>query len=94
MANKTILITGAGGSIGKEISRQALNDQDVATVVLNDISESALFEVYYWLVNSKAVLKQSVNVVPILGDISSKNTLVEIKTVCSNLDLIYHAACL
>ena len=32
MANKTILITGAGGSIGKEISRQALNDQDVALV--------------------------------------------------------------
>lgn len=92
MSNKSILVTGAGGSIGKEITRQVSHDQDVGSIVISDISEPALFEVLCSLQNSDAVMKRSVNVVPILGDISSASASTEIDTVCPKIDIIYHAA--
>ena len=42
--NKTILITGAGGSIGSELSRQILNLQP-KSVILLDNNEFSLFKI-------------------------------------------------
>ena len=44
ITNKSILITGAGGSIGKELCRQILYNNPKVIVIL-DISEIALYEI-------------------------------------------------
>ncbi len=43
LAGRTVLVTGAGGSIGAELSRQ-LSHVDLARLILLDNSETALFE--------------------------------------------------
>ena len=71
---KTMLISGAGGSIGSEIVRQLLSNQPHAIILL-DVSEFNLFTVE----RECQAIKQSKNihtdVIPILGDIRDFNNL-------------------
>ncbi len=80
--NKTILVTGGTGSIGKEIVKTLLKFNPKAVRVL-DINETALFD-----------LEQEVNAPKIrafLGDIRDKNRL---KRAIEGVDIVFHAAAL
>ena len=44
--NKTVLVSGAGGSIGSEIVRQIRSDKSISRLIINDISELSLFSTF------------------------------------------------
>ena len=87
---KTILITGAGGSIGSEIVRQILRGNP-KKIVLFELSEINLYSIE----NEVNAIKKSKNilteVIAILGDVKNKDRLSEILQRHS-VDIIYHAA--
>jgi FlaA1/EpsC-like NDP-sugar epimerase len=78
-AGKTVLVTGAGGSIGSEICRQVAA-QKPARLLAFDNSEIALYNI-----------DRELTVTPILGDVSSYVDVQEI--FCArNVDVVYHVA--
>ena len=79
--NKTILVTGAGGSIGSELCRQ-LEFLKVKRIIALDNSEIALF-------NLKK--KQLKKIKYILGDIKEQNKICKI-IKNNKIDHIFHAA--
>jgi len=89
-SSKTFFISGAGGSIGAEITRQLLA-ANPKKIILYELSEYSLFSIERECLAIKASKKLDTFVVPILGDIRDKNNL---KNVFENFDIdhIYHAA--
>ena len=89
-SSKTFFISGAGGSIGAEITRQLLA-ANPKRVILYELSEYNLFSIERECIAIKTTKKLDTLVVPILGDIRDKNNL---KNVFKNFDIdhIYHAA--
>jgi len=83
---KNVLVTGAGGSIGSELSRQVLKEKP-KTLVLYEISEFALYKIEKELEKSSS----DTDIKPILGNVMDKSRL---KEVCRtfNINTIYHAA--
>ena len=70
---KDVLITGAGGSIGSEISRQ-VSRLGVNKAILLDRDENSIFE----LQNQLAEMGAGTRVVPIVGDIRDRHQLQHI----------------
>ena len=89
-SNRNILITGAGGSIGSEISRQSLMGQP-ESIVLFDISEFNLYKIHQELVNIINHNNFKIKIRTILGDVKNEKRLKEI-ILKFNIDLIYHSA--
>ena len=84
--NKTILVTGAAGSIGSEIVRQLLNLQP-KKVILLDQAESALYDL-----NQDLIIKnKSKNIEIIVGDITRKERVTNIFK-SYHPEIIFHAA--
>ena len=94
---KSVLVTGAGGSIGSEISRQLFN-MKVDTIVLFDISEFNLFSINKELNDLKDELsvlsenkRNNTKIIPILGDIKDRARFRKILSKY-NVETVYHAA--
>lgn len=87
---KTILITGAGGSIGSEIVRQILIGRP-AKIVLYELSEINLYSIESEVNAIKKNKNIATEVVAILGDVKDRRRLSEILKRHS-VDTIYHAA--
>ncbi len=85
---KVVLVTGACGSIGSEISKQA-RSYNPKQLLLLDIDESGLHDSALRLLNYKA--EWSDEVMPILCDIKNKEKINEI-LVKYKPDIIFHAA--
>ncbi|MDQ2879215.1 MAG: polysaccharide biosynthesis protein [Pseudomonadota bacterium] len=92
VAGHSILITGAGGSIGSEICRQLL-DEAPTKLVLLDHSEFALFAISQELIARLASLpaNQRPVLVPVIGSILDAGLLRTVATE-HGVDTIYHAA--
>ena len=86
IANKVVMVTGAGGSIGSELCRQIIQLQP-KKIVLFEQSEFSLYAIDQELIG----MKLNIDVVPILGSILN-TPLVE--RVCRKfcIQTIYHAA--
>lgn len=78
--DKVILVTGAGGSVGSELCRQLMRDNDLKTLILFDSSELALYNI-----------EREVGGVPVLGDVSNVH---EISSVFEqyDIDIVFHTA--
>lgn len=89
-SNQTLLITGAGGSIGSEISRQLL-DSNPKSIILFDLSEYNLFNVERECLAIQQSKNLSTEIIPILGDIRDSGNL---KSLFKKFDIdgVYHAA--
>ena len=86
LEGRVLLITGAGGSIGSELSRQVANYQP-RSVVLLERSENCLFQLAMELTNN---LPQQ-HFIPAIADIQDVTTLREIFAL-HRPDIIFHAA--
>jgi len=88
--NKRILVTGAGGTIGGELSRQMLYG-GAQRLYIFDHAENALVSIYREL--NKIMKRKGINVeiVPILGELQDRNYIFHlIKRL--HVDVIFHAA--
>lgn len=81
LQNKTVLVTGAGGSIGSELCRQVMQ-QSPKKLVLFDSSELALYNIDREL-GGKAE--------PVLGDVANDKDVHSL-FFRDNFDVVYHTA--
>ncbi len=86
ITNKVVLITGAGGSIGSEISRQVLNHSP-KKVLLLDSSEFGLYQIKQDLDS----LDGDIEIVAYIANVLNKK---RVRSICSkhDVDTIYHTA--
>lgn len=94
---KAVMITGAGGSIGSELSRQLLR-LGPKTLVLFDVSEAALYEISLEIEDIQRRLQKEgdgagavTTVVQILGSVLDRK-LVTRTIETYGVEVIYHAA--
>ena len=87
---KSILVTGAGGSIGSELCRQimALSPR---RLVLLEVSELALYEIERELRSVNMRLGNRIELVALLGNAHHKHRVREIMTTFA-IQTVYHAA--
>jgi FlaA1/EpsC-like NDP-sugar epimerase len=83
---RTVLVTGAAGSIGSELCRQ-IGEHDVARVVCLDNNETGLFR----LENDLRERMPQLEVVPFLGDIRDRCRMTEL-FAAYRPEIVFHAA--
>ncbi len=83
--HKTILITGAAGSIGSELTRQ-LSQFKIDKLILVDQAESFLYNLQQELIN-----KSITNIESIIGDVRSKEKMDQL-FVKYQPNIVFHAA--
>ena len=90
IAEQTVLVTGAGGSIGSELCRQILS-LGPKTLLLFEHSEFNLYSILSELEQRVTREALSVKVLPILGTIRNQNQLLDVMRTW-RVDTVYHAA--
>jgi FlaA1/EpsC-like NDP-sugar epimerase len=88
IANKVVLVTGAGGSIGGEMCRQILS-VGPATLLLLEQSEFALYEIHQELLGKSE--STGLKLVPLLASVRDEDRVREIMDTWRP-DTVYHAA--
>jgi FlaA1/EpsC-like NDP-sugar epimerase len=86
IAGKTVLITGAGGSIGSELARQVLA-LNPARLLLLETSEFALYSIHRELTAART----NCEVIPLLGSVTDAGRVREVIATWRP-EQIYHAA--
>lgn len=84
--DKTILVTGAAGSIGSEIATQLMGF-NCKRIVLLDQAESPLNDLYLNLTAKNT----GINITPVIGSVSSMRKMRQVFE-CSHPQVIFHAA--
>ncbi|MEW7858180.1 nucleoside-diphosphate sugar epimerase/dehydratase [Pseudomonas chlororaphis] len=87
---KTVLVTGAGGSIGAELCRQIFS-LGPTTLLLFDHSEFNLYNILSELEQRLSRESSPVRLLPILGSIRNPHKLLDVMKTW-NVDTVYHAA--
>lgn len=90
ITNRSVMITGAGGSIGSELSRQVLM-QNPTKIVLFELSELALYQINEELITIIKQTKKPTKIVPVLGSVCDKKRVSETVKV-NGVNSIYHCA--
>ncbi|MCL1861197.1 MAG: polysaccharide biosynthesis protein [Proteobacteria bacterium] len=85
-AHRTILVTGAGGSIGSELCRQLANFEPKRLLLL-EISEFALYSITEWFASHHP----EVNIVPLIGNIRDEARIEEVFSTW-HPQAVFHAA--
>jgi len=88
--DKTVMVTGAGGSIGAELCRQIFSIGP-ATLLLFEHSEFNLYSILSELEQRAARESTSVQLLPILGSIRHPHKLLDVMNTW-NVETVYHAA--
>ena len=88
--DKTVLITGAGGSIGSELTRQIYNTHP-KTIILFDIYENSTYELQMELMKKVREDKSNTEIITLIGSTYNE---VRVEQILRDYkpDYIYHAA--
>ena len=87
LTNKTILVTGAGGSIGSEICRQVLKFQPSKLILLGH-GENSIYTIHMELLESG---QQHTELIPVIADVQDRKRIFELVELYKP-HVIYHAA--
>lgn len=87
LRGKSVLITGAGGSIGSELARQVSRFQPRQLIMI-DHSEGSLFEIDWEL---KGRLPDAASIIPLIGSITNEQRMKDVLSQYK-VDVIFHAA--
>ncbi len=87
---KSVMVTGAGGSIGSELCRQILSLQPT-TLMLFDHSEFNLYTILSELERRVSHESLTVRLLPILGSVRNQGKLLDVMKAW-RIDTVYHAA--
>jgi FlaA1/EpsC-like NDP-sugar epimerase len=87
---KCVLVTGAGGSIGSELSRQIVR-LGPSRLILFEMSELALYHIQRELEEVAAHERLAVEIVPLLGNAHHRHRVREVLSTFG-VQTIYHAA--
>jgi FlaA1/EpsC-like NDP-sugar epimerase len=90
VSEKSVLVTGAGGSIGSELCRQILLRKP-KTIVLFEMTESSLFYIEQELITRVKNLGTEAQIVAVLGSVLDANRLKE-TMYRHKVDTVFHAA--
>lgn len=88
LTGKTVLITGAGGSIGSEICRQILPFQPKVLLLLGH-GENSIFNIHQELLRNQSL--GNTKLVPIITDIQDYDKLLKLFKAYK-IDIVFHAA--
>lgn len=87
ITGKVVMVTGAGGSIGSELSRQIVTLKPKG-LILYEISELALYNIEKELTK---LYNLEINIYPVLGDIKNASRLTKVFKNFK-VNTVYHAA--
>ncbi|MET3697032.1 FlaA1/EpsC-like NDP-sugar epimerase [Bacillus oleivorans] len=87
ITDKTILVTGAGGSIGSEICRQVCRFNPKKIVLLGH-GENSIYEIDLELRNQ---YKDKFQIIPVIADVQDRARIFEVMEV-HKPNMVYHAA--
>ncbi|MCM3090644.1 MULTISPECIES: polysaccharide biosynthesis protein [unclassified Cytobacillus] len=87
LTGKTVLVTGAGGSIGSEICRQVCKFQPEKLLLLGH-GENSIYLIDMELRNKH---KSEMEIVPVMADIQDRDRIFEVMET-HRPDVVYHAA--
>jgi FlaA1/EpsC-like NDP-sugar epimerase len=90
ISRKSVMVTGAGGSIGSELCRQILRVAPTR-LVLFEMSELALYNIERELQEIAAREQLDVEIVPLLGNASDSGRVREV-LLAYGVQTVYHAA--
>ncbi|MBC7005807.1 polysaccharide biosynthesis protein [Photobacterium sp. BZF1] len=90
ITGKSVMVTGAGGSIGSELCRQIIR-QNPTTLVLFELNEYNLYAIEREMQSMKSSLKLDVNIVASLGSVQRKNRVKHLMTT-HQVETVYHSA--
>lgn len=87
LTGKTIMVTGAGGSIGSEICRQVADFRPKQLILLGHGEAS----IYHIDMELKQKVSSDIKIIPMIADIKDRNRIFDIVSKYAP-DVIYHAA--
>ncbi|CAH0211935.1 nucleoside-diphosphate sugar epimerase/dehydratase [Peribacillus sp. Bi134] len=87
VTGKTILVTGAGGSIGSEICRQICRFSPGTLIILGH-GENSIYQIDMEL---KKLYDNQIEIIPIIADIQDRDRIFEVMETYRP-DVVYHAA--
>ncbi|HZW12875.1 MAG TPA: nucleoside-diphosphate sugar epimerase/dehydratase [Noviherbaspirillum sp.] len=90
ITGRSVMVTGAGGSIGSELCRQIIKLQPSCLILL-EISEFALYSIEQELKSIQSALNINVDLLPFLGSVQEQEKCERILRTFS-IETIYHAA--
>jgi len=90
IGDKTVMVTGGGGSIGSELCRQIIKNKPKMLIVY-ELNEFALYDIEQELEFIEENLATSIELVFLLGDVKNRKKLAEVIQQFS-VNTIYHAA--
>ncbi len=90
VTGKSVVVTGAGGSIGSELCRQIVH-LNPRKLILFDISEPALYTIHQSIQEAVRLKEQEIEIVPLIGSVDNESRLRE-ALLAYEADTVYHAA--